>query len=157
MASDAPSSSSSDDAPRAPQPERIPEAAEPAGRNRRLRILVVDDLADAADSLAILLRILGHEVRTAYDGPTAIVAAEQLQPHAVLLDIGLPRLDGYQVAQRLRQMPQLQSSCLIAISGYGRDCDVEQAYQAGFHLHLLKPVSADRLTTLLAELVSRLA
>ena len=126
-------------------------------RNRRLRILVVDDLVDAADSLAVLLRILGHEVCTAYDGPAALVAAEQFQPHAVLLDIGLPRLDGYQVARRLRQMPQLQSSCLIAISGYGRDSDVEQAYQAGFHLHLLKPVSADRLTTLLAELVSRLA
>jgi two-component system, sensor histidine kinase len=155
MASGAPSSAVGDS--RAPQPERIPEAAELEARNRRLRILVVDDLADAADSLAILLRILGHEVRTAYDGSTALVAAEQFQPHAVLLDIGLPRLDGYQVARRLRQIDALQSACLIALSGYGRDSDVEQAYQAGFHLHLLKPVSADRLTTLLAELVSRLA
>ena len=155
MASDAPFSSS-DGASRAPQPERIPEAAEPEARNLRLRILVVDDLADAADSLAILLRIVGHEVRTAYDGTAALIAAEQFQPHAVLLDIGLPRLDGYQVAQRLRQMPVLQRVCLIAISGYGRESDVERAYQAGFDLHLLKPVNADRLTTALAELMSRL-
>ena len=155
MASDAPFSSS-DDPSRVPQPERIPEAAEPEARNRRLRILVVDDLADAADSLAILLRILGHEVRTAYDGAAALIAAEQFQPHAILLDIGLPRLNGYQVAQRLRQIDTLQSACLIAISGYGRESDVEQAYQAGFDLHLLKPVTADRLTTALAELMSRL-
>ena len=153
MTSDAPSSS--DSGSRAPQPEQISEAAEPEAHHRQLRILVVDDLADAADSLAILLRILGHEVRTAYDGPTALAAAEQFQPHAILLDIGLPRLDGYQVAQRLRQMPALQSSCLIAVSGYGRECDVEQAYQAGFHLHLLKPVRSELLTTLLAELMSR--
>ena len=155
MPSDAPSSS--DGASRAPQPERFSEAVEPEARNLPLRILVVDDLADAADSLAILLRILGHEVRTAYDGPAALEAAEQFQPHAILLDIGLPRLDGYQVAQRLRQMPGLQSACLIAVSGYGRDSDVEQAFQAGFHLHLLKPVTSERLTTLLAELASRLS
>jgi two-component system, sensor histidine kinase len=154
MASDAPFSS--DDPSRATRPGRVPGAAEPEARNLQLRILVVDDLADAADSLAILLRILGHEVRTAYDGAAAITTAEQFQPHAVLLDIGLPKLDGYQVAQRLRQMPLLQSACLIAISGYGRDSDIEQAYRAGFDLHLLKPVSAEQLTALLAELASRL-
>src|SRR5262245_65731412 len=84
------------------QGEDIPTNGKPA-----LRILVVDDLADAADSLALLLRVFGHEVRTAYNGPAALVAAEQFHPQVVLLDIGLPAQGGYQVAKRLRQMPQL--------------------------------------------------
>lgn len=128
----------------------IPTSGKPA-----LRILVVDDLADAADSLALLLRLLGHEVRTAYTGPAALAAAEQFHPHVVLLDIGLPALDGYQVAKRLRQMPSLQRVCLIAISGYGQQADVEHAYQSGFDRHLLKPVTTEHLTLLLAEISSR--
>jgi two-component system CheB/CheR fusion protein len=128
---------------------------EPTSGKPALRILVVDDLADAADSLALLLRVCGHEVRIAYDGPAALVAAEQFHPHVVLLDIGLPALDGYQVAQRLRQMPKLQRACLIAVSGYGQQADVEYAYQAGFDRHLLKPVTRERLTLLLAEIIAR--
>lgn len=163
MDSDSPSSfddspSSFDNAPRAPQPGRnSDEFAEPAADNRRLRILVVDDLADAADSLARLLRAVGYEVHTAYDGPTAILAAERASPQLVLLDIGLPRMDGYQVARLLRQMPSMQSACLIALSGYGRDSDIEQAYLAGFDQHLLKPVSQERLVAVLREMMSRLA
>ena len=130
--------------------EGIPTNGKPT-----LRILVVDDLADAADSLALLLRILGHEVCTAYNGPAALVAAEQFHPQVVLLDIGLPALDGYQVAKRLRQMPMLQRPCLIAVSGYGQQADVDYAHQSGFDQHLLKPVTTERLTMLLAEIISR--
>jgi two-component system CheB/CheR fusion protein len=131
-------------------PDDVPTSGKPA-----LRILVVDDLADAADSLALLLRLLGHEVRTAYNGPAALVAAEQFHPQVVLLDIGLPALDGYQVAKRLRQMPKLQRACLIAVSGYGQPADVECAYNSGFDRHLLKPVTTEHLTLLLAEIISR--
>lgn len=156
MASDSPSSI--DDAPRAPHPGRnSEEVAEPAADSRRLRILVVDDLADAADSLALLLRALGHEVHTAYDGSAALIAAERARPQLILLDIGLPRMDGYQVARLLRQMPAMQSACLIALSGYGRDSDIEQAYLAGFDRHLLKPLSQERLAAVLREMMSRLA
>jgi CheY-like chemotaxis protein len=130
--------------------EDKPTSGKPA-----LRILVVDDLADAADSLALLLRVLGHEVRTEYDGPAALVAAEQFHPHVVLLDIGLPALDGCQVAQRLRQMPKLQRACLIAVSGYGQQADVEYAHQSGFDRHLLKPVTTEHLTLILTEIISR--
>jgi two-component system CheB/CheR fusion protein len=105
--------------------------------------------------LALLLRLLGHEVRTAYEGTAALSVAELFHPHVVLLDIGLPALDGYQVAQRLRQMPQLQRACLIAISGYGQQADVEYAYKSGFDRHLLKPVTTDHLTRLLAEIIAR--
>lgn len=156
MASDTPSSSCDDDR-RAPPPGRnSDEAADTAAGNRRLRILVVDDLADAADSLALLLRALGHDVRTAYNGPAGLIAAESARPQLVFLDIGLPRMDGYQVARLLRQMPSMQSACLIALSGYGRDSDIEQAYLAGFDRHLLKPISQERLAAVLRELMSRL-
>src|SRR5438105_2783998 len=87
---------------------------------RALRILVVDDLVDAAECLAVYLRMLGHTVRTAYDGPTAIAAASQFAPHVILLDIGLPKLNGYRVAEQIRQHRELQKACLIAVSGYGQ-------------------------------------
>jgi CheY-like chemotaxis protein len=122
---------------------------------RSLRILVVDDLVDAADSLALLLRMLGHQVKTAHDGPAALEAAEQFQPEAVVLDIALPKLDGYQVAMRLRQDPQLQKVCLIALSGYGEQSDVERGAQAGFDYHWLKPVDLDKLESVIAELANR--
>jgi CheY-like chemotaxis protein len=155
MASD--SCSNADESLRAPPPPSASGAdQQQIPRRRKLRILVVDDLTDAADSLALLLRLLGHEVRTAYTGPAALSAAEQFHPDAILLDIGLPELDGYQVAMRLRQTPPLQKACLIAISGYGRESDIRHAYEAGFDLHLLKPVSTERLESLLADLVARL-
>jgi CheY-like chemotaxis protein len=130
-------------------------AGESTDSKPRLRILVVDDLIDAADSLALLLRMMGHEAQTAYDGHTALQAAEQFAPHAVLLDIGLPRLDGYAVAMRLRRIPGLQRVCLIAVSGYGRQSDIDMAKEAGFDEHLLKPVSMERLEALLVALTQR--
>ena len=155
-----PPSGSEDPQRAAPSGLQSPGGAErgdgrPTSGRPALRILVVDDLADAADSLALLLRHLGHEVRTAYSGPAAISAAEEFHPQVVLLDIGLPVLDGYQVAVRLRQMPGLQRACLIAISGYGQQADVEHAYKSGFDRHLLKPVTTEHLTLLLAEVLSR--
>ena len=88
-----------------------------AAENSRLRLLVVDDLADAADSLAILLQLLGHTVRIAYDGKAALALAAEFRPHAALLDLGLPELDGYQIASCLRQQARMQRLCLIAVSG----------------------------------------
>jgi CheY-like chemotaxis protein len=124
----------------------------------RLRVLVVDDLVDAAESLAVLLRAIGnYEVRTAYDGLAAIEVARELQPHAVFLDIALPKLNGYRVAEQYRQDPLMQGACLIALTGYGQAQDVAQAQQAGFDHHLLKPVDLHQLEAVLNEMAKRVA
>ena len=102
----------------APQPPSTPkETAEPTGPS--LRVLVVDDNVDAAETLAMLLKASGHEVRTAHNGPTALEAALDYRPNVVLLDIGLPGLDGYEVAKRIRQQPVLHDIVLVAMTGYG--------------------------------------
>jgi CheY-like chemotaxis protein len=113
------------------------------------RVLVVDDNVDAADSLAMLLGLLGHEVELAYDGPAALTAAQQFGPDVVLLDIGLPILDGYEVARRLRAGSR--DLFLIAVSGYGQDSDRERSHQAGFDHHLIKPVDFEVLQKLLSS------
>ena len=118
------------------------------------RILVVDDHRDSAESLAMLLRLSGHDVRTARDGRQAIVEAEVYQPDLVLLDIGLPGLDGYEVARRLRSEPSAGHPKLVALSGYGREEDLREAYAAGFDHYLIKPVDFDALQKLLATLES---
>jgi signal transduction histidine kinase/DNA-binding response OmpR family regulator len=116
-----------------------------------MRIVVVDDNVDGADSLADLLAFLGHQVRVAYDGPTGIAAVREFDPDLVLLDIGLPGMDGYEVARRLRGgrpgRPQL-----VAVSGYGREADRKLAAEAGFVHHFVKPVEFEALRTLLADL-----
>jgi PAS domain S-box-containing protein len=104
------------------------------------RVLVVDDNADAADSLAMLLRVDCHEVRTAHDGPTALETAEWFRPEVVFLDIGLPRMDGYEVARQLRQRPGLKGARLVAVTGYGQGEDRRRAQDAGFDLFMTKPV-----------------
>lgn len=109
-----------------------------AGRNRR-RILVVDDSKDAAESLHTLLGMLGHEVRTAIDGPAAIKAAAEFRPHVVLCDIGLPTMNGYEVVRELRVKPELAATRFVALTGYGREDDLKRSEAAGFHLHLIKP------------------
>jgi PAS domain S-box-containing protein len=121
-------------------------AARPAGR----RILVVDDNVDAAESLAALLRLTGHEVWTAYDGPAALDAARTRRPDTVLLDIGLPGLSGYDVARRLRTEPGLEQALLVAVTGWGQDEDRRRAREAGFDHHLTKPVEPVALEALLA-------
>jgi signal transduction histidine kinase/CheY-like chemotaxis protein len=113
------------------------------------RILVVDDNRDSAESLALLLRVSGHEVLTAYDGEEALEAAATFRPEVVLLDIDLPKLDGYEVARRLRQRPGLEGARLIALTGYGLEEDRRRSRAAGFDLHLVKPVAQKMLENVL--------
>ena len=116
------------------------------------RLLVVDDNEDAAESMSMLLEMWGHEVTYAYDGPSALETAQQWQPEAVILDIGLPGMDGYQVAARLRALPQGKETVLIAITGYGQDDDRRRSRRAGIDHHLVKPVAPDALRSLIDSL-----
>jgi CheY-like chemotaxis protein len=119
--------------------------------HRLLRVLVVDDRRDCRESLALLVRLWGHDVREAPDGPGALREAQSFRPEAVLLDIGLPGLDGCEVARRLRQMPEARGALLLAVTGYGRDEDVRRCREAGFALHLVKPIDPEQLRALLGE------
>jgi CheY-like chemotaxis protein len=124
---------------------RVPDAATPAGR----RILIVEDNADAADSLAQLLGLSGQEVRTARDGPRALEAARAFAPEVVLLDIGLPGMDGYELAPLLRQIPGVANALLVALTGNGEEDARRRALEAGFDAHVLKPADLDTLLGLL--------
>ncbi|HEV8534185.1 MAG TPA: ATP-binding protein [Candidatus Limnocylindria bacterium] len=115
----------------------------------RRKVLVVDDNVDAAESLAELLREYGHDARTAHDGDTAIVEAERMRPDVVLLDIGLPLVDGYEVARRLRAHEGLNSTILVALTGFGEDRHRRLAREAGFDHHVTKPVDVSQLEDLL--------
>jgi PAS domain S-box-containing protein len=118
------------------------------------RILVVDDNADSAESLAMMLRLLGHEVHTAHDGPTAVLAAATIAPDVVLLDIGLPGMDGYEVARQLRALPQVRGAVLVAQTGWGQEEDRRKSREAGFDHHLVKPVDPAALREVLDRHVS---
>ena len=118
---------------------------EPKPAEGSLRILVVDDNHDAAQSLSMLLTSKGHTVWLAHDGYEALEVALAERPQVVLLDIGLPGMDGYAVARALRQHPDAKMTHLIALSGYGRPEDREQAKTAGFNGYLVKPVNFDEL------------
>jgi signal transduction histidine kinase len=115
----------------------------------RWRILIVDDNRDSADSLAILLDMLGHEVQTAYDGETGLHFAEDFSPDIVLLDIGLPRLSGLEAARRIRNDLGLRDAFLIAMTGYGQEEDKRRSREAGFNAHLVKPVDFGEMKALL--------
>ena len=112
------------------------------------RILVVDDNHDAAEATKVLLELGGHEVKMVGDGSEALASAPVFAPDVVLLDIGLPMMDGYQVARRLREVAQTRASCLIALTGYGQPADRERARVAGFDHHLTKPADPDALLAL---------
>jgi CheY-like chemotaxis protein len=112
-------------------------------------VLVVDDNRDAAQTLGLLLELCGHEVRVAHDGREALAIAEAFRPDAVLLDIGLPELDGYAVARALRGEGWARDLELIALTGWGQDEDRQKARDAGFDRHLTKPVDPDALQRLL--------
>ena len=112
------------------------------------RVLVVDDNEDAANSLATLLEVMGYEVRTAYDGPEAIEAADEFLPAVALLDIGLPRLSGYDIARHVREQ-RGKDVLLVAITGWGQEDDRRRAREAGFDEHLVKPADFTRLVRLL--------
>jgi PAS domain S-box-containing protein len=115
-----------------------------------LRVLIVDDNVDAATALELLLQEAGHRVQVAYTGPTGLAAALDFRPDVVLLDIGLPELDGWKVAERIRQQPSLQDVVLIAITGYGQGSDRQHSQKAGFDHHFVKPVDFGKLRQILA-------
>jgi CheY-like chemotaxis protein/two-component sensor histidine kinase len=114
------------------------------------RVLIVDDNVDLANGLARLLGLLGHSVHVAHDGRDAIEAARAFVPQVVLLDIGLPTMDGYQVARELRMQDFGKAARIIAITGYGQEEDRRRSYEAGFDHHLVKPIDFNSLTTLFA-------
>jgi len=122
----------------------------PSSIGKKKRVLVIEDNLDSADSLRMLLDLSGYEVEVAHSGPEGVEVAVQFRPHAVVCDIGLPGMDGYGVAQVLRQRPETAKARLIAVTGYGRTEDVEKARRAGFNRHLTKPVDP---TELLEQLV----
>jgi len=119
----------------------------------RIRILIADDNYDAAQSLALVLSLDGHEVCTANDGAEALQLAEDFQPQVVLLDLGMPKLDGYETARRLRQRPWAHATRLFAVTGWGQDDDRQRTRQAGFHRHLVKPLDPEMLSELLTQVL----
>jgi len=125
----------------------VPVAAPAARASLGCRVLVVDDNHDAASSLATYLEMSGHEVRTAGDGRQALAVAERFTPQAVVLDIGLPILDGYEVAKELRLAPPMRSALLLALTGYGQKEDQLAARRAGFDRHFVKPVDPAALVS----------
>ncbi|HEX5419139.1 MAG TPA: ATP-binding protein, partial [Gammaproteobacteria bacterium] len=126
-----------------------PDAAKRSAASAHRRILVVDDNRDAADSLATLLSLRGHSVRIAYDGATAVETASAFLPDLVLLDIGMPKLNGFNTAQRIRALPQTRNALLIAVTGWGQKEDKRRSQAAGFDAHLVKPVDYGALLALL--------
>jgi CheY-like chemotaxis protein/two-component sensor histidine kinase len=129
-----------------------PQAEGPAHMSPpSLRILVVDDNRDAADSLAMLLRATGNDIRTAYDGLEAVQVASEFRPEVVLLDIGLPKLDGHEVAQRIRKEPWGRQMCLIAVTGWSDETDRARSRASGFNHHLVKPLDTGHLAQLLGS------
>jgi CheY-like chemotaxis protein len=121
----------------------------------RVPVLVVDDNEDAAELLAEYVGTLGYDVRVALDGPSALRAADEFGPSIALLDLGLPVMDGFELARRLRSAPRHAGVRLVAITGYGQESDRERSRDAGFDAHLVKPVDMERLEQLLFELRGR--
>ena len=122
----------------------------PPHRRAARRVLVVDDNEDAAESLAALLRIFGHEVGVAFDGEQALALAPDLKPDLVLLDLGMPRMDGHEVARRMRAAPWGAGIRIVALSGFGDGSDRARSLDAGCNDHLVKPVSPADLEAVLA-------
>jgi CheY-like chemotaxis protein len=134
--------------PRIAAPERAAaHCVAPTAPKRR--ILVVDDNPDIADSLAMLLRLEGNEVEIAYSARGTFEAVQRMKPEAVFLDIGLPQMDGYEIARRLRADPAAKRLHLIALTGYGQERDRERAREAGFDTHLVKPADIEAVNQIL--------
>jgi CheY-like chemotaxis protein/two-component sensor histidine kinase len=138
------------------RPTRPREARLGGGSEREIpgmqRVVVVDDNRDAADTLATLLRIEGAEVRVAYDGPTALNVIEDFRPRAVVLDLGMPGMDGYEVARWIRHRKDLDGLTLIALTGWGAEADRRLTAEAGFDHHLIKPAGIDSVQAVLSRL-----
>ena len=147
---------------------RLPLAAAPVAEageanaelphpERATRILIVDDNEDAADLLTLSLKQAGYLTETAYDGPSALTSVEVFRPQIVILDIGLPGMSGYEVARALRQDARFASLALIALTGWGAPGDKQKALEAGFDLHLTKPIDAGGLNGALSQLETKAA
>lgn len=121
-----------------------------------LRVLVVDDNADTASVLSMLLRMWGHEVRSAHDGPSAIEAADKFLPDAVILDVGLPLMDGFAVASRLRALPRFTRTLIVGSSGYSRESDRQRAVEVGMDHYFVKPFDPLRIGAILDSFRSTL-
>jgi CheY-like chemotaxis protein/anti-sigma regulatory factor (Ser/Thr protein kinase) len=127
-----------------------PAEADQSPARSRCRILVVDDNEDSVDSLAMLLRLMGHEVQTANDGEAALQAAESFRPGVAILDIGLPKINGYDLAKQIRQHPWAKDVVLVALTGWGQEQHRRRSAESGFDHHLTKPVDLDHLQEILA-------
>jgi signal transduction histidine kinase len=134
----------------APAPAAVPEPAAASARRGELRVLIADDNADAAETLAMLVELWGHSVRVAYDGPTAVEAAREFRPDVCLFDIGMPGFDGYEAARRVRA--EADGVVLAAMTGFGLDSDRARGAAAGFDHFLVKPVAPDTVEQLLQNL-----
>jgi PAS domain S-box-containing protein len=132
-------------------------AAAAAETPKHIRLLVVDDNVDAAETIAQLLRLAGYEASCVYDGPAALAAVESKRPDIVVVDIGLPGMDGYEVARQLRARPGSRGMPLIAVTGYGQENDRQRSIQAGFDEHFTKPVDPEALESFIARLAVRSA
>jgi CheY-like chemotaxis protein len=130
------------------------EAAEPGGGHR---VLVVDDNVDSADSLAMMVQLMGNQVRTAHDGLAGLEAAAAFRPDLILLDIGMPKLNGYDTCRRIRAQPWGKNAVIVALTGWGQDEDKRRSQEAGFNLHMVKPVEPAAVEKLLAQLQSETA
>ena len=132
-------------------PLPMPDAAESQSLVSR-RVLVVDDNADSADALALLLRLDGHLVETAHDGRRAVELAERFQPDAILLDLGMPGMNGYEVCEEIRSLPWGASVLMVAQTGWGQAQDRARTLEAGFDAHLTKPIDPDAVQEMLVTL-----
>ncbi len=130
---------------RTPAAATAPQAVSPR------RILVVDDYPTVAESLSKMLQLKGHEVKTTFDGPSALEVVSTFRPEVILLDIGLPGMDGYELAERIRKDAETAAVLLIAMTGYGQDEDRQRSQSAGFDYHLTKPVDHTTLFDLIAS------
>jgi CheY-like chemotaxis protein len=141
-------------APRAEDPAAriVPPAGRAAGG--RARILVVDDNHDSAELMAEALTMMGHDPHVAHDGPEALAIAASQAFDAAFLDIGLPGMNGFELASRLKALPTLQDLCLVAVTGYGQESDHRRTKAAGFHHHLVKPVDLEALEAVIPSTLS---
>jgi CheY-like chemotaxis protein len=129
-----------------------PSVAREEHPTSRLRLLVVDDNRDSVESLSTLLRLMGNDVEQAYDGVEAVDVVHSFRPHVVLLDVGLPRRDGYEAARLIRREPWGRDVVLIALTGWGQEQDRKRSREAGFDHHLVKPVDPKALMKLVADI-----
>lgn len=129
---------------------RTVASEEDSSKNTRLRVLIVDDNRDSADTLTLMLRMRGNETQTAYDGEEAVRLAAEFSPDVILLDIGLPKLNGYDACRRIRQMTQ-KEVVIIAQTGWGQSEDRHRTKDAGFDHHIVKPIDIAQLFRLLTE------